>query len=97
MPPADLKVLISGGGIAGLTLAVLLERAGIDYEVFERASIVRPLGSALSIGPSVLPMIEQLGLMEKFQEVSKVNGVICNFNEDLHLTSTVIYTELHGR
>ncbi|KAK3816369.1 MAG: hypothetical protein J3Q66DRAFT_342329 [Benniella sp.] len=97
MPPAGLKVLISGGGIAGLTLAVLLERAGIEYEVFERASTVRQLGSALSIGPSVLPMIEQLGLMEKFQEVSKVSGVVSNFNEELQVTSTVSYIELLGR
>ncbi|KAF9348782.1 hypothetical protein BGX34_002245 [Mortierella sp. NVP85] len=97
MPPAGLKVLISGGGIAGLTLAVLLERAGIEYEVFERASIVRPLGSAFSIGPSVLPMIEQLGLMEKFQEVSKVTTEVFNFNEELQLTSTINYAELLGR
>ncbi|KAG0301284.1 hypothetical protein BGZ98_008492 [Dissophora globulifera] len=97
MPPANLKVLISGGGIAGLTLAVLLERAGIDYQVFELAKTVRPLGTALSIGPSVMPMIEQLGLLEKFVALAKVNDVVSNFNEELQLTSTVNYMEFLGR
>ncbi len=32
-----MKVLISGGGIAGLTLAHGLRGAGIDCEVFERS------------------------------------------------------------
>ncbi|KAF9180417.1 hypothetical protein BGZ50_006245 [Haplosporangium sp. Z 11] len=97
MPPKNLKVLICGGGIAGLTLAVLLERAGIDYEVFERAKQVRPLGSALGIGPSVMPMIEQLGLLDQFLTISKPNDFVSNFNEDLELTSRYAYTELPER
>ncbi|KAF9351556.1 hypothetical protein BGX26_010476 [Mortierella sp. AD094] len=97
MPPAKLKVLISGGGVAGLTLAVLLERAGIDYEVFERAAIVRPLGSALSIGPNVLPMFEQLGLLENVLALAKENDFVSNFNEDMQLTSTISYLEFSKR
>ncbi|KAI1320470.1 hypothetical protein EDD11_000855 [Mortierella claussenii] len=96
-PPTDFKVLISGAGIAGLTLAVLLERAGIDYDIYECAAMVRPLGTALSIGPSVMPMIEQLGLLERFLELSKENDVVSNFNEELNLTSIVNYTELSAR
>ncbi|KAF9290095.1 hypothetical protein BGZ68_007931 [Mortierella alpina] len=97
MPPPNLKVLIAGGGIAGLTLAVLLERAGIDYEVYERATSVRPLGTALSIGPSVMPMFAQLGLLDQFRAVSSENNYALNFNEDLQLTGTVNYTELLKR
>ncbi|KAF9941996.1 hypothetical protein BGZ67_003282 [Mortierella alpina] len=97
MPPPNLKVLIAGGGIAGLTLAVLLERAGIDYEVYERASSVRPLGTALSIGPSVMPMFAQLGLLDQFRAVSNENNFALNFNEDLQMTGTVNYTELLER
>ncbi|KAG0213301.1 hypothetical protein BGX31_001292 [Mortierella sp. GBA43] len=97
MPPPGLKVLISGAGIAGLTLAVLLERAGIDYEVYERAATVRPLGSVLALGPSVLAMIEQIGLLERLKELSKENDVVSNYTEELELTSTIDYTVLPER
>ncbi|KAF9942265.1 hypothetical protein BGZ65_006500 [Modicella reniformis] len=49
------------------------------------------------MGPGVMPMIEQLGLLEKFLEVSKENDVVSNFNEELQLTSTIGYTELAQR
>ncbi|KAF9399810.1 hypothetical protein BGX21_005581 [Mortierella sp. AD011] len=97
MPPAKLKVLISGGRIAGLTLAILLERAGIDYEVFERATDMQSLGSALSIGPNVLPMFEQLGLLETLLTLAKENNYIWNFNEDMQFTSTFSYLEFPKR
>lgn len=39
------KVLIVGAGLAGLTLALLLQKANIPYEVFERAQESKPLGN----------------------------------------------------
>ena len=48
LPPAVSEgpplVLISGAGLAGLFLALLLEKANIPYEIFERAKEVLPLG-----------------------------------------------------
>jgi len=46
MPPAapQIKILIVGAGIAGLTLAILLERANIAYEILERHQTHTPLG-----------------------------------------------------
>ena len=38
------KVLIVGAGLAGITLAMLLEKTNIPYEIFERAAAVKPLG-----------------------------------------------------
>ncbi|KAG9061277.1 hypothetical protein KI688_007615 [Linnemannia hyalina] len=39
-------VLIGGAGLAGLFLGILLERAGIPYEIFERSAEPRQLGVA---------------------------------------------------
>ncbi|KAF9282291.1 hypothetical protein BGZ68_006077 [Mortierella alpina] len=65
------KVLIVGAGLGGVTLAILLEKAGVPYEVFERAAAVKPLGSALHIGPKLHPLFEQIGVYDEFVALSK--------------------------
>ncbi|KAF9356663.1 hypothetical protein BGX26_004936 [Mortierella sp. AD094] len=47
------KVLIVGAGIGGLALGAILEKANIPYEIFEKASSMKPLGSAIAVGPPV--------------------------------------------
>ncbi|KAF9928549.1 hypothetical protein BGZ67_006894 [Mortierella alpina] len=64
-------VLIIGGGIGGLTLSILLEHARISYTVLERSASVRLLGSAIALGPGVLPLFEQLGLLEEIEKHSR--------------------------
>ncbi|GJJ77181.1 hypothetical protein EMPS_09540 [Entomortierella parvispora] len=72
-PSSDGKnpfVLIVGAGIGGLFLAILLERAGIPYQVFERATEVKALGSVLGINANILPVFDQLGLYEEFEKIA---------------------------
>ena len=42
--PGAPTVVIVGAGLGGLTLAILLEKAKIEYLIFEKASEVKPLG-----------------------------------------------------
>lgn len=42
--PTKAKVLIVGAGIAGLTLGILLHKANIPFEIFERCYEIRPIG-----------------------------------------------------
>ncbi|KAF9581481.1 hypothetical protein BGW38_001482 [Lunasporangiospora selenospora] len=71
LPPRPLpKVLIVGAGLAGLLHAMLLERANIPYEIFERASTVKPLGAVMSLNANILPVFEQLGLYEDLLKIS---------------------------
>jgi len=44
-PGAKPHVIIVGAGIGGLTLALLLERAGVSYAVLEKTSSIKPLGN----------------------------------------------------
>ncbi|KAF9384433.1 hypothetical protein CPB97_005683 [Podila verticillata] len=64
MAPPQFKVIIAGGGIAGLALGVMLERAGIDYIILEAHDEVRPLGAVVYLGPSLMRVMEQLGLLD---------------------------------
>ncbi|KAF9346090.1 hypothetical protein BGX26_002432, partial [Mortierella sp. AD094] len=65
------EVLIIGAGIAGLTLAILLEQINVPYHIFERAAEVKPLGSAMSFTGAIFPALEQLGIYEELRQVSK--------------------------
>lgn len=44
-PGAKPHVIIVGAGIGGLTLALLLERAGVSYAILEKTSSIKPLGN----------------------------------------------------
>ncbi|KAG0041323.1 hypothetical protein BGZ83_002002 [Gryganskiella cystojenkinii] len=85
------RVLIAGAGVAGLFLAILLDRAGIPYEILERASAVKPLGSVLGINANILPVFEQLGIYEEFQEIAlpvkRINILYDNLESIASLTS----------
>ncbi|KAG0279070.1 hypothetical protein BGZ95_002376 [Linnemannia exigua] len=58
-------VLIVGAGLGGLMLGTLLEKIKIPFVIFERTSFIKPLGSAISIGPPILALFQQLGIYEE--------------------------------
>ncbi|KAG0035933.1 hypothetical protein BGZ82_004917 [Podila clonocystis] len=77
------KVLIVGAGIGGITLGILLAKAGIEFAIYERAQEVKPLGSAISIGTAMHPLFEQLGIWDEFQALGKPYNFAHILNEDL--------------
>ncbi|KAG0341477.1 hypothetical protein BG004_006018 [Podila humilis] len=83
------RVLIAGGGIAGLTLASLLYRAGIAVTVLERAKVIMPLGSAITMGAAVIPLFKQLGIYEEFMTRSKAYDGLVMYNEELEPLQTM--------
>ncbi|KAG0378683.1 hypothetical protein BGX24_003123 [Mortierella sp. AD032] len=66
-----LHVLISGAGVAGLMLAILLEHLEISYEIVERCREMKPLGSVMCLNANVLPVFDQLGLTKEIMAASK--------------------------
>ncbi|KAG0030023.1 hypothetical protein BGZ82_007617, partial [Podila clonocystis] len=64
------KVIISGAGLAGLFLALLLEKLGVNYRIFERDTGIKPLGALMSLSSNVMPLFVQLGLYERLKEIS---------------------------
>ncbi|KAG0225513.1 hypothetical protein BGW42_004252 [Actinomortierella wolfii] len=63
------RVLIVGAGIGGLSLAIFLERAGIDYMVYERTETFKPLGSSIALSAQVLRAFDQLGMLQEMQKI----------------------------
>ncbi|THW83394.1 FAD/NAD(P)-binding domain-containing protein [Aureobasidium pullulans] len=57
-----LKVVVVGGGIAGLTLANALEQASIDYVLLERRQEIAPqVGASIGIMSNGCRIMDQLG------------------------------------
>jgi len=55
-------VAIAGGGIAGSTLAILLGRAGLRVELYERATFPREKPCGEGLMPAGVEVLERLGL-----------------------------------
>jgi 2-polyprenyl-6-methoxyphenol hydroxylase-like FAD-dependent oxidoreductase len=56
------RVLIVGGGIAGLALARMLERIGVAPEVIEREPVWRPAGTGIYLHGNAARALRALGL-----------------------------------
>ncbi|KAI1308712.1 hypothetical protein EDD11_004253 [Mortierella claussenii] len=85
------KVLIVGAGLGGAALAAILERASIPYEIFEKASVLKPLGSAISLGPGVMPLLTQLGIIDQVVEKGKMYKESYLYNERMKLVLRLDY------
>src|ERR1700712_1600750 len=59
-----MRVLISGGGIAGPAAAFWLRRAGAEVTVVETAKGLRPGGHAVDIRGIARTVVERMGLLE---------------------------------
>ncbi|KAG0032017.1 hypothetical protein BGZ81_000109 [Podila clonocystis] len=88
------KVIIVGAGLGGITLGILLEKAGIDFEILERAPIVKPLGSAISLGASILTFFEQIGILEEFLSHGKPTITASMYNEKRELQNEIDFSFL---
>jgi 2-polyprenyl-6-methoxyphenol hydroxylase-like FAD-dependent oxidoreductase len=64
-----MKAIIIGGGIGGLTTALMLHGRGIDCEIYEQSDAVRELGVGINTLPHAIKELAQLGLLPKLDQV----------------------------
>lgn len=79
-----MRVVIVGGGIGGLTLALSLHAVGIDAHVYEAAPDIAALGVGINVLPHAVRELTELGL----GDVLAQKGVA---------TSTLMYANKHGQ
>ena len=65
-----MKAIIVGGGIGGLTTALMLHARGLDCEVFEQSDAIRELGVGINTLPHAIKELAELGLLERLDQVA---------------------------
>ena len=56
------KVIIAGGGIGGLSLALTLDQIGVPFVVFESVQKLRPLGVGINLQPNAVRELYDMGI-----------------------------------
>ena len=59
------RIAVIGGGIGGLTLAIILRRYGIAVDIYEQADELREVGAAVALSGNATRCYEQYGLGER--------------------------------
>lgn len=58
----DNRVIIAGGGIAGLSLGLTLHQIGVPFTVYEAVQDMRPLGVGINLQPNAVRELFDLGI-----------------------------------
>ena len=62
-------VLVAGGGIAGLSLALTLHQIGVDVRVYEGVRALQPLGVGINLQPNAVRELIDLGLADELPRI----------------------------
>src|SRR3977135_3477260 len=75
-----MKAIIVGGGIGGLTTALMLRARGIGCELFEQSDTIRELGVGINTLPHAIRELAGLGLLQKLDDVAVRTDVLYYLN-----------------
>jgi salicylate hydroxylase len=68
-----LKVIVVGAGIAGLTAAICLKKAGHAVLILEQGAQITEVGAGIQVAPNASRILGRLGLLE--QIMAKANAL----------------------
>ena len=88
-----MQVIIVGGGIAGLSLALSLHQIGIECRVFESVAKLEPLGLGINLQPNAVRELTALGLGDALADAGILTAELAFYNRHGQL----IWTEPRGR
>ncbi len=88
-----MKVIVVGGGISGLTMAMSLHQVGIDVRVYEAVREVTPLGVGINVQPNAVRELTELGLGERLAKIGIATEALSFFNK----FGQPVWSEKRGR
>jgi len=73
----QLKVIVVGAGMGGLTAALALAQAGYSVEVYDRVKELRPAGAGVSLWSNGVKVLNRLGLSQKLAAIGGHMQRVC--------------------
>lgn len=70
------NILISGAGIAGLSLARMLKKHGISYTIIEKKSQLSPTGTGIALPANAVKALRYMGLSDAVDSMHQVKQII---------------------
>lgn len=67
----NLKAIVIGSGMGGLTTGLALQQAGFTVEIYDRVNELRPAGAAISLWSNGVKILNRLGLGK---EIASIGG-----------------------
>ncbi|SNB72370.1 6-hydroxynicotinate 3-monooxygenase [Arboricoccus pini] len=68
-PARDEKIAVVGAGLGGAVMAILLQQAGFDVDVYEQAPGFSRLGAGIHVGPNVMKILRRIGIEEPLEAI----------------------------
>lgn len=94
-----MKANIIGGGIAGLSTAIALQKAGIQVQVFEAADHIKGGGAGISMSPNAMQVLDKLGIVDQIKTKGIVQERLMGGNErfePLQVITSTFLEETYG-
>lgn len=66
----NLKVVVAGGGLVGLTAGIAFKKMGANVIVCEQAPEIRAAGASIGLWKNALDVFQDLGMGERMQSIS---------------------------
>lgn len=63
-----MKFIIAGGGICGLTMAIILEKKGYEVAIYEAAAEIKAIGAGLVLSTNAIKALKAIGIAEQVLE-----------------------------
>ncbi|MBL1409950.1 FAD-dependent monooxygenase [Sphingobacterium faecale] len=84
-----MKIAIIGGGIAGLTTAIVLRNQGIEPTIYESADNIKHLGAGILLANNAMQVFKKLGIHKEIEDAGmKISNVKITDSQLITLSET---------